>query len=108
MAPLEIPKTMLILKSGPMKLGVVEVFLRNRGWQLYSTSDPKDALAHLMKMKPYYVLVSVDHANKSVLNLPRLLGANYTGVVIPFAENQTTSSFNALNGVICEYKVSPP
>jgi hypothetical protein len=43
-----------------------------------------------------------------VLNLPRLLGANYTGVVIPFAENQTTSSFNALNGVICEYKVSPP
>lgn len=99
---------MLILKSTPNGLATVEFFLRNRGWNLHCTSDLKEALSHLIKNKPYYVLISVDHASPSVLTLPQLLGPGYPGVVVPFAETHTTKSFNALNHSIGDYKVSPP
>jgi hypothetical protein len=99
---------MLILKSNPAGLAVVEVFLRNRGWKLHSTSDLKEALAHLLKHKPTYVLLSVDHSNKNVLQLSKLLGPDYPGVVMPFAESQSSVSFNLLNSIESDYRIYPP
>jgi hypothetical protein len=99
---------MLILKSNPASLAVVEVFLRNRGWKLHSTSDLKEALAHLLKHKPTYVLLSVDHSNKNVLQLSKLLGPDYPGIVMPFAESQSSVSFNMLNSIESDYRIYPP
>jgi CheY-like chemotaxis protein len=108
MAQEEVPRTMLILKSNPTSLGVVEMFLRNRGWKIHSTADLKEALSHLLKHKPTYVLLSVDHPNKNVQQLSKLLGPDYPGVVMPFAETQSSVAFNTLNNIDSDYRIYPP
>lgn len=104
----EIPKTMLILKSNPTALSVVETFLRNRGWRIYSTANLKEALVQIVSNKPSYVLISVDHPNKKVRALPKLLGQAFPVACIAFAENQNSNSFKMLNESATEYRVYPP
>lgn len=104
----EIPKTMLILKSNPTALGVVETFLRNRGWRIYSTANLKEALVQIVSNKPSYVLISVDHPNKKVRALPKLLAQAFPVACIAFAENQNSASFKMLNESPTEYRVYPP
>lgn len=103
-----IPKTMLILKSQPNALTVVETFLRNRGWKIHSTTNLKEALVQIVSQKPSYVLISVDHANKKVRALPKLLASAFPVATIVFAENQSSSSYNVLNESSSEYRVYPP
>jgi len=104
----EIPKTMLILKSNPTALGVIETFLRNRGWKIYSTANLKEALVQIVSNKPSYVLISVDHPNKKVRALPKLLSQAIPVACIAFAENQSSNSFKFLNESATEYRVYPP
>lgn len=105
----EVAKKMLILKSSPGALGTVETFLRNRGWDIHSTSDLKEALHQILTRKPNYILISMDHPNKKARILPKVLAqALPTAATIVFAENQSSVSYNALNESICEYRVYPP
>ncbi len=104
----EIPKTMLILKSNVASLAVVETFLRNRGWRLYSTANLKEALVQIVSNKPSYILISVDHPNKKVRALPKLLAQAFPAACIAFAENQNSTSFKMLNEAATEYRVYPP
>ncbi|WP_413287798.1 hypothetical protein [Bdellovibrio sp. HCB337] len=104
----ELPKTMLILKSNVTALGTVETFLRNRGWKIFSTANLKEALVQIVKNKPSYVLISVDHPNKKVRALPKLLSQAFPVATIVFAENQSSSSYKVLNEAATEYRVYPP
>lgn len=104
----EIPKTMLILKSQATALGTVETFLRNRGWKIYSTANLKEALVQIVSNKPSYVLISVDHSNKKVRALPKLLAQAFPVACITFAETQSSASFKVLNESATEYRVYPP
>lgn len=104
----EIPKTMLILKSQATALGTVETFLRNRGWKIFSTANLKEALVQIVSSKPSYVLISVDHANKKVRALPKLLAQAFPVACITFAETQSSASFKVLNESATEYRVYPP
>jgi len=105
----EAPKTMLILKSHSGALATVETFLRNRGWQITSTANLKEALVQAVSRKPNYILISMDHPHKKARALPRVLAqAVPAAAVMVFAENQTSASYNVLNGCLCEYKVYPP
>jgi hypothetical protein len=103
-----IPKTMLILKSQSAVLGAVETFLRNRGWKLHSTTNLKEALIQIVSQKPSYVLISVDHDNKKVRTLPKLLASAFPVATIVFAEVQSAASFKTLNESATEYRVYPP
>lgn len=104
----ERPKTMLIIKSNASALTTVETFLRNRGWKIYSTPNLKEALAQLVEGKPSYVLISVDHPNKKVQALPKLLHQAFPVATIAFAENQNAFSYKMLNESASEYRVYPP
>lgn len=104
----EAPKTMLILKSHSAALGAVEIFLRNRGWKIYSTANLKEALVQIVSQKPSYVLISVDHPNKKVRALPKLLSQAFPIATIVFAENQSSISYKVLNDSATEYRVFPP
>lgn len=104
----ELPKTMLIIKSHASALTVVEAFLRNRGWNIYSTPNLKDALLQLVQNKPSYVLITVDHANKKVRALPKVLSSAFPVVTMTFAENQNAASYKLLNDTPTEYRVYPP
>lgn len=104
----ESSKTMLILKAQTFSLAATEVFLRNRGWRLFVTTDVKEALLKLVEQKFSYVLLSVDHTNKKNPLLPQLIRHKFSTTVMCFAENPSTLSYNRLNAADSEYKIYAP
>jgi hypothetical protein len=104
----ELPKTMLILKANPASLATSEMFLRNRGWAVYSTCDVKEALLLLVDKKYSYIMISVDHANKKTHMLPTLISHKFKIGVMTFAETQSANSYNLLTASSCEYKIYAP
>ncbi len=104
----EIRKSILIIKASPKALGALETFLNNRDWIVFSTTDIKDAFAYLVKNKPSFVMVAVDHPNKKVRNLPKLLTQAFPVCVIGYAEASTTQSYGLLVDSGLKYKVNPP
>lgn len=107
-ARVESSKTMLILKAQTYSLAATEVFLRNRGWKLFITTDVKEALLKLVEQKFTYVLLSVDHPNKKNSLLPQLIRHKFSTVVMCYSENSSTLSYNRLNAADSEYKIYAP
>lgn len=107
-APTEIRKSILIIKSQSKSLTAVESFLKNRGWKIHATTDLKDALQYLVQGKPSFVMISVDHPNKKVRVLPKLLVQSFPVFVMGFSESNTTVAYKALIDSGAPYRINPP
>lgn len=101
-------KKLLIIKAKPGGLGTVEGFLKNRDWTIKSTTNLKEALIFLVQEQPQFVMVSIDHPNRKVRNLPKILAQAFPVCVIVFAEENSAASFNMLNTSNSEYVLYPP
>jgi hypothetical protein len=101
-------KKLLIIKSHPQSLGPVEGFLKNRDWIVKSTANLKEALVYLVQNQPQFVMVSIDHPNKKVRNLPKVLMAAMPVCVIAFAENSTSASIKILSDCAAGYAIFHP
>ncbi|MFS4457788.1 hypothetical protein [Bdellovibrio sp. HCB2-146] len=101
-------KSLLIIKGSPTGLGPAEGFLRNRDWKVKATSNLKEALVYLVQEQPAFVMVSVDHPNKKVRNLPKVLTQAFPVCVIAFAEESSTASYKNLSASATEYLIYPP
>jgi hypothetical protein len=108
MSEFVINKSVLIIKSQEKSLLSVENFLRNREWNIFSTTSLKDALVYLVSKQPMFVFVSIDHPNKKVQNLPRVLAQAFPVCAVMFAENATPGAYSILNASNLEYKLFPP
>lgn len=104
----ELRKSILIIKAQSKSLMAVETFLRNREWRIHAVTDLKQALQTLVSQKPSFVMISVDHPNKKVKALPKLLSQAFPVYVIVFTESSTTSSYKALMDSGCNYRINPP
>lgn len=104
----EVKKSVLVIKANPTSLGSVEGFLRNREWKIKSTTNLKEALIYLVQEQPLFVMISVDHPNKKVQNLPRILKQAFPVCVITFAEESSATSFKQLSNSGSEYMIYPP
>lgn len=101
-------QSLLILKSDTNTMTSTETFLRNRGWEVYSTSDVKNALIQVVSKEYDYILISVDHENKKVLSLPKLIQEKFDVTIISFAESTSAKSFNNLTSSPTVYKIYAP
>lgn len=101
-------KSLLIIKSQAQGLTGVENFLKNREWKLFSTIALKDALAYMVQNQPAFVMISVDHPNKKVRKLAKVLPQAFPCCVIMFAEQTIPSSIKALAETRAEYMLNPP
>lgn len=106
--PSEIRKSILILKAQQKSLLAVESFLRNREWRIHAVTDLKQFLQALVTQKPSFVLITVDHNNKKVKALPKLLSQAFPVYTIVFSETSTTSSYKGLMESGCNYRINPP
>lgn len=106
--PSEIRKSILILKAQQKSLLAVESFLRNREWRIHSVTDLKQFLQALVTQKPSFVMITVDHTNKKVKALPKLLSQAFPVYTIVFSETSTTSSYKGLMESGCNYRINPP
>lgn len=100
--------SLLIVKSLAQNLLPVETFLRNRGWTLHSTTDLKEAISVMIKHQPNFVMISVDHPNKRVLKLSKVLVQAFPCCLISFAEVASASSYKTLTESSTEYLIYPP
>lgn len=107
-APQELRKSILIVKSQTKTLSSVETFLKNRDWHIQSTTEIKDALTYIIKHKPSFVMISMDHPNKKVRQMPKLLASAFPVYVIAFSESNTTQAYKNLLDSGCNYRINPP
>lgn len=108
MSEIQISKTLLILKANANSTAAAEQFLRNREWVVFSTTNLKDFLTHIIQKKPSFVMISVDHPNKKVLMMPKVLTSSFPVCVFAFAEHSSSVTFRKLQDVVCAYKINPP
>ncbi|HWU43526.1 MAG TPA: hypothetical protein VN132_08815 [Bdellovibrio sp.] len=101
-------KSLLIIKSQPQTLGPAEGFLRNREWSLKATANLKEALVHLVQSQPKFVMISIDHPNRKVKALPKVLTQAFPVCVIIYCDNPTAANVKILNDMGCEYVIFPP
>lgn len=101
-------KSLLIIKSKAQGLGPVEGFLRNRSWNMKSTSNLKEALEFLINEQPQFVMISLEHPNRKVRNLAKILTSAFPVCVIPFCETASTSNLKLLNEANSDYAIFPP
>lgn len=101
-------KSIVIIKTSAESLKGSEQFLKNRDWIVYSTKSLKEALIYIVQNKPSFVMLNVDHPNKKVRQLPRILLSSFPVCVIVYAERASAQSFRLLMESRIEYKVNPP
>ncbi|WP_413575250.1 hypothetical protein ACLVWU_13185 [Bdellovibrio sp. HCB290] len=101
-------RKLLIIKSHPQSLVPVENFLKNRDWEIRSTHNLKEAMVFLVQNQPQFVMVSIDHPNKKVRNLPKVLSQAFPVCVIAFAEHSTANSVKVLNDCNSGYAIYHP
>lgn len=100
-------KKLLIIKSSPSSLNSVESFLRNRDWNIMSTTSLKEALIFVVKEKPQFVMVDINHPNRKIQNLPKILTQALHICVIAFTED-IPNAYGLLNNCRTEYRLYPP
>ncbi|OYZ24041.1 MAG: hypothetical protein B7Y39_02250 [Bdellovibrio sp. 28-41-41] len=108
MSEIQISKTLLILKSTTNSTASAEQFLRNREWLVFSTTNLKDFLTYIIQKKPSFVMITVDHPNKKVLMMPKVLIQSFPVCVFTFAESPSSVSYRRLQDSHCAYKINPP
>lgn len=86
----------------------VEKFLRNREFETYSAVDFKEALTDIIRVQPHIVFVCLDHSNKKILAVPKLLAQSFPVTVIPFIYSTSMASVRLLQNSPHEYKLFPP
>ena len=68
----------------------------------------RQALAYIIQHKPQYVMIGVDHPNKKVRMLPKLLTQAFPVKIVVFAETQNNNAIKALHEAQMEYSLFPP
>ncbi|MBC7464992.1 MAG: hypothetical protein H7256_03280 [Bdellovibrio sp.] len=101
-------KTMVILSGENRVTAAAETFLKNRGWQIHSTSDIKEALSYAAENTTSYLLISVDHPSSKITMVPKLFQQTLQITVIAFIEKNLPESEAKLTQFHANYRVSNP
>ncbi|MCH2533297.1 MAG: hypothetical protein MK008_02520 [Bdellovibrionales bacterium] len=101
-------KSLFIIKSDKYGLINAENYLKNRDWELGSSDDLRQAMVFILNKKPTYVMVTVDHSNSKVDQLPKLLMQTFPVKVIVFAESHSSKSLHKLRSMDHPYTLMPP
>lgn len=103
-----VKKSLLIIKAQSNSLTTVENFLKNREWNIKSTTNLKEALLFLVQEQPQFVLVCIDHPNQKIRKLPKVLTQAFPVCVIAFTEGTSASAYSLLSASATEYMLYPP
>lgn len=104
----ETKRQLIILKAKPTSLKSAEAFLRNRSWDLLTTTEVKKSLPAILAGKASYILLTVEHANANVMKLPQVINQNLKIPIIYFAEGLSPHGPALLNKLAYPYVIYPP
>ncbi len=101
-------KLLFIVKSKESNGKGFETFLRNRKWDLFSSSDLQKAIAMMLKQPIHCALITVDHPNPKCNRLPNIIAQTIQVPVILFAEGYSQAGIQALGASGHPYILYPP
>lgn len=104
---IEVKKTLLILKSNPSSLKTAEAFLRNRDWEIVSTTNLKEALITILTKQPAFVLISMEYPHPKIATIPKILKQSFPLCFIAYAENSTKQTIELVQDSGLEYMLFP-
>lgn len=104
---MEISKKLLILTAQTSALKNVEIYLKNRQWELTIVTDLKQALHEVIQGQPRYIMLSLSTPNPKVKNLAAALMRMMPCCTIIYNEASTTQSIRALDQLNHPYTLYP-
>lgn len=105
---MDIKKSIVIIKANARSGTSAEQFLRNRGWVLFSTNVIIDGLAYIVKNRPSFVILALDHPNKKIRTIAPALTQSFGCCVIVYTESSTSNTYRLLLEAGVPYKINPP
>lgn len=89
----------VVLANTPGRYFEFERFLIRRGWSVRLQDDLKLFLEDVAKLKPKYVLISVDFDHSKMPQFRKLLKQIYNVSIVDYAEEQTLESRDRLKSI---------
>ena len=96
----------LIAQKGSLRR--VEQFLTNREFQVFSTDNLMEALQLVSDHAPEFVLVAVDHPNRTIQNFCQSIRQLFGATVIGFSESTNNQIFSLMAELALPFNISPP
>lgn len=105
----ELSRSLIILAADSRSFLPVEKYLANRDWIVTTTTDEKTALNLLVERRPSFFMISVDHPNKKVRSLHKLLKQTFPDLcVLLFGEKNNMETYRTLMQSEHPYRIMPP
>ena len=96
---------LICLITIPNAFTMVENFLKRRGWEIFVTTELKDALTQVSTFKPDFVLMSVNHTHNKINQFPQIITQTFNIPVIAFGEKTDSKSMSAVQASRALYKI---
>jgi hypothetical protein len=103
-----IKQKLFILKAKSKNLKNAEQFLKNRDFEVVSTTDMKVAISTILSGQASVIMLSADHTNPKVLKLPQIIQQSFNPIIIIFSEGVSQKGIAALRECRHPYVLYPP
>jgi hypothetical protein len=105
----EVPaKTLFFIKSPNSNITAIELFLKKRGFNVFSDSDLKTAIIEVMKTSPDYIFIAWDHPSEKVMNLPKLIMQSMISTIVAYCTSNGKLQIRKLQSSNQQNKLFPP
>lgn len=100
--------TLFFVKNTFHPFGLVENFLKKRGYQVVVETDIKIGLDKIMRINPEYIFLAWDHKNTGIRSLSKTIYQSCTGQIVPFITSTQRDQIIQLENSGFESRLYPP
>ncbi len=101
-------KNIFILRAPKQGVTHIEKYLQEHGWSVKSSADIKVSLQAVITQQPAFFLICIDHTNKKVQSLPKLLSQALPIPIVLYTEVNSAAAYKILSQSNCEKVIYPP
>jgi hypothetical protein len=100
--------TLFFIKNPSVNLLAIELYLKKRGFQVFSESDLKTAFLEIMKISPHYIFLAWDHPSDRMTNLPKFISQSMMTTMIAYCTSNDKNQLRKLQSSGQTHKLFPP
>ena len=103
-----VSKSLFFIKSPGSNISAIELYLKKRGFQVYSESDLKLSVIEAMKTNPDYIFLAWDHPNERIHNLPKIILQSMLTTMVSYCTSNEKTQIRKLQSSGQNHKLFPP
>ena len=101
-------KTLFFIKSPNSNITAIELFLKKRGFIVFSDSDLKSAVLEIMRTNPDYIFIAWDHPSEKIINLPKVIMQSMMATIVAYCTSSDKIQTRKLQSSGQKNKLFPP